>query len=84
MTMREISKLLPSYNVTIIDGEIMWKNWRKLKNDYHINGVSMRVLVREASSFLAQRSRKNEKKTSIEERKTWLYVNFIDRKKNKV
>jgi len=81
MAIREISKLLFSYNVTTINGEIVWENWRKLKNDYHINGISMRALVRGVSSFLAQRSRKNEKKTSIEERETWLYVNFIDRKK---
>ena len=46
-----------------------------------INGVSMRALIRGASFFLAQRSRNNEKKTSIEERETGLYVNFIDRKK---
>ena len=82
MAIREISKLLPSYNVTTTDGEIVWENWKKLKDEYHINGVSMRALIRGASLFLAQRSRKNEKKGSIEERETGLYVNFLDRKKN--
>ena len=41
----------------------------------------MRSLIKGASSFLAQRSRRNEKKGSIDERETALYVYFLDRKK---
>ena len=82
MAVREISKLLPTHNLINSDGEIVWENWRKLKGEYHINGVSMRALIRGASSFLAQRSRRNEKNGSIDEREAGLYVNFLDRKKN--
>ena len=81
MAIREISKLLPSQNLINTDGEIVWENWRKLKEEYHINGVSMRSLIRGASPFLAQRSRKNEKKGSIDEREAVLYATFLERKK---
>ena len=81
MAIREISKLLPSHNLIDSDGEIVWENWRKLKGEYHINGVSMRALIKGASPFLAQRSRRNEKKGSIDEREAGLYVHFLDRKK---
>ena len=41
----------------------------------------MRALIREAFFFLAQRSRKNEKKGSIDEWEIGLYFNFLKRKK---
>ena len=82
LAMREIGKLVPAYNLTDADGDIVWENWRGLKIAYHINGVSMKALIRAASPFLAQRSRKNEKKGSIDERETTLYKHFLDRKKN--
>jgi hypothetical protein len=53
MAIREINKLLASHNLTNIDGEIMWKNLRKLKEEFHINGISMQTLIRGASPFLA-------------------------------
>ena len=81
MAIREISKLLPSHNLINTDGEIVWENWRKLKEEYHINGVSMRSLIRGASPFLAQRSRRNEKKGEIDEREAVLYSTFLERKK---
>ena len=81
MAIREINKLLPSHNLINTDGEIVLENWRKLKEEYHINGVSMRSLIRDASAFLAERSRKNEKKGSIDEREVVLYKTFLDRKK---
>ena len=28
IAIRETNKLLPSYNLINIDGEIVWKNWR--------------------------------------------------------
>ena len=82
LALREIGKLVPTYNLIDADGEIAWENWRGLKIAYHINGVSMKALVRAASPFLAQRSRKNEKKGSIDERETTLYKHFLDRKQN--
>ena len=83
MAIREISKLLPSHNLIDSDGEIVWENWRKLKGVYHINGVSMWALMKWASPFLAQRSRRNAKKGSIDEREAGLYVHFLDRKKKR-
>ena len=52
--------------------------------DYHINEVSMRALVQHASSFVIQRSRKNEKTGSIDDWEHYknLYV-LIDRKLTK-
>jgi hypothetical protein len=82
LAIREIGKLVPAYNLTDADGDIVWDNWRGLKIAYHINGVSMKALIRAASPFLAQRSKKNEKKGSIDERETTLYKHFLDRKKN--
>ena len=79
MAVKELAKLLPEYFIINTDGDIVWENWRKVKEEYHINGVSMRALVRHASSFLAQRSRKNEKKGDIDDQH--LYVHFLDRKK---
>jgi hypothetical protein len=81
LVFREIGKLVPAYNLIDAGGEIVWENWRGLKIAYHINGVSMKALVRAASPFLAQRSRKNEKKGAIDERETTLYKHFLDRKK---
>jgi len=81
MAVKEIAKLLPQYFLTNTDGEIVWENWRRLKVDYHINGVSMRALVRHASAFLSQRSRKNEKKKEIDDREAMLYAHFLDRKR---
>ena len=81
MAIRELAKLIPEYFIKNLDGDIIWENWRKVKEAYHINGVSIRALVRHASSFLAQRSRKNEKKGSIDERELLLYQHFLDKKK---
>jgi len=81
MAIREMSKLHPARELANADGEIDWKKWRAFKAEYHINGVSMRALIREAAPFLAQRARMNEKKGSIDERETMLYLNFLDRKK---
>ena len=80
MAVKEIAKLRPQYFLFNTDGEIVWENWRKVKLDYHITGVSMRALVRHASSFLAQRSRKNEKKGEIDDREKLLYEHFLERK----
>ena len=60
---------------------IVWENWKKLKEEYHINGVSMRSLRMGVSFFLAQRSRRNKKKGSIDEREVVMYATFIERKK---
>ena len=65
MAIREISKLLPTRNLINTDGDIVWENWRKLKDEYHINGISMRALIREVSPFLAQRSRRIDKKVQM-------------------
>ena len=81
MAIREINKLLPTRNLTNTDGEIVWENWRKLKDEYHINRIFMRALIREVSHYLAQRSKMNEKKCSNDEKETMLYLNFLDRKK---
>ena len=51
MAIREISKLLPTRNLTNTDDESVWENWRKLKDEYHINRISMRALIREVSLF---------------------------------
>jgi hypothetical protein len=84
LALREIGKLVPAYNLIDAEGEIAWENWRALKIEYHINGVSMKALLRAASPFLVQRSRKNEKKGFIDERETTLYKHFLDRKKNAI
>lgn len=41
----------------------------------------MRALVKEATPFLAQRARKNEKKAVLDERDNVMYVFFLDMKK---
>lgn len=82
MAVRELSKLVPDRQLVNVDGDIIWDNWRAFKAAYHINGTSMKALVKEASSFLATRARKNEKKASVDDREQILYVFFLDRKKN--
>lgn len=62
MAIRQISKLWPIHNFTNIDGDFYLRNWKNLKDEYHINGISMRAFIRVASIFLAQRSRRNERK----------------------
>ncbi len=81
LAMKELAKELPQYLLTNTEGEIVYDHWRRVKEDYNINGTSMRALVRQASPFLAQRSRKNEKKGAIDDREKELYRFFLDRKK---
>ena len=81
MAIRKINKLLPSHNLINTGGKIVWEHWRKLKEEYHINGVSMRSLIQGAFAILVQRSKKNKKKGSINEREAVLYKTFLVRKK---
>lgn len=54
---------------------------KKVKDDYNIKMMFLRVLIRDTSSFLSQRSRRNENKGFIDEEEAILYVHFLDRKK---
>lgn len=81
LAVKELAKQIKEYGILTPEGDINFENWRAAKQAFHINGLSMRALVRHASAFLAQRSRKNEKKGEIDEREALLYENFLDRKK---
>lgn len=82
LAVRELNKIRPERQLVNLDGEIIWENWRAFKVDYCINGVSMKALVKEAAPFLASRTRKNEKKSTVDDREQSLYLFFLDRKKN--
>ena len=81
LAIRELAKKIKEYQILNDDGDIQVENWRAVKEAYHINGLSMWALIRHASAFLAQHSRKNEKKGEIDERESLLYQHFLDRKK---
>ena len=82
LAVRELNKLVPERQLVTADGDIIWENWRTFKVDYSINGSSMKALVKEAAPFLVSRARKNEKKSSADDREQILYVFFLDVKKN--
>ena len=82
LAVRELSKLVPEKGLVNVDGDIVWENWRAFKVEYNINGSSMKALVKEAAPFLAIKARKNEKKSSVDERELVLYAFFLNRKKN--
>ena len=82
LAVRELSKLVPEKGLVNVDGDIVWDNWRAFKVEYNINGSSMKALVKEAAPFLAIKARKNEKKSSVDDRELVLYAFFLNRKKN--
>lgn len=63
----------------LLSGEIVWENWRKLKNEHQI---SMRVLITWASIFLAQQL---EQKQRIQRQEGYRVVfEFLQYKKMKL
>jgi hypothetical protein len=80
--MRELSLLLPDLHMFDIHGEINWEGWREFKLQYHVNGSSMRSLVKEHIAMLKLKGNKRSKKTETEAAELQRYITFLERKRN--
>ena len=80
--MRELAALLPEKLIFNVDGDINWGRWREFKVEYHVNGYSMRSLVREHTAMLKLKGNKRSKKTETEVDEKRRYINFLQRKRN--
>ena len=81
MAMRELADLVPEKRLFDNEGDINWAAWREFKAEYHINGSSMRSLVKEHASMLKQKSNKRSKKTEMEAAELRQYIIFLERKR---
>ena len=81
IAMRELDLLVPEFHFFNIDGEINWAEWRAFKAAYHINGLSMRSLVKEHASTLKSKTNKRTKKSELADAELTRYMMFLERKK---
>ena len=81
IAMRELDPLVPGFNFFNADGEINWAEWRAFKAAYHINGLSMRTLVKEHASTIISKTNKRTKKSELTDAEVNRYKMFLERKK---
>ena len=80
--MRELGELIPEKQLFDNTGDINWGNWREFKVEFHINGASMRSLVKEHTTMLKMKANKRTKKTGTEAAELKQYIIFLERKRN--
>ena len=73
MVVRKINMIVPEKQLVNVDWEIIWENWKAFKVEY-IHQQSLHESMGTKGTTLTQKAKKNKKKSSLYDRKIFLYT----------